>query len=689
MDDKATPENPKKDFNKLDLNQLQDFSFGTQWTQDKSSPSDKQSRAKHPRGDDRGDPRRDRRGFRKPEGGGNPAGGDRRSGGADRRPRRDAPSDARGEGRSAGGRPAQQFQGPYESPYFSASFYPEDMSFDALAKTIRGSYRTIELFEIAKTVVAKEDRFIVVLTRSDKDGGKDKKPFCISVPDGMPFDTEEEVVNHVMTNHLDKFFSTEEVEVDAPTGNFQVINKCGITGALLGPPNYHRYNQFVQQHFTTKIKGMSLEVFRNRIESVRDPEVVTQWTDQMKKVVRFTLKTEEAAKPARSEEAPPVAKDEAAPEEKAVEETPVEATTDVTSETPSAEAATEKTPFATEEVKSEDSEPVAEEPVVAEAPAVIAFDTIEDARLHLLTNARQQISRTIETVRFHGRLLESMPDSEIRRAVRGALDRQRYFPLDTANGLRGRLRREHFTIFKKGSKGVSYVCAVKRKFRVPGQTFADSIGELISFIEANPMVKVSELTSKFAGIESPAEVKEGETAPEVVVTDAQKAKFTRMQGDLRWLVMEGYVTEFIDGRLFAAPPIPEAKKKVAEEHDPENFPEKPTEKAPKKTEATVEVKTESPAQKEGPLAEPDTAEEPAPAVETTSTPELASIVEPAPTVKLTPLEEAAPVAESAPVGEATPAAEAPVPAVHELQAATPAEIEPAVSEDNETPPKTD
>ena len=75
MDDKATPENPKKDFNKLDLNQLQDFNFGTQWTQDKSSPSDTQPKGKRPRGDDRGDPRRDRRGFRKPEGGGNPGGG--------------------------------------------------------------------------------------------------------------------------------------------------------------------------------------------------------------------------------------------------------------------------------------------------------------------------------------------------------------------------------------------------------------------------------------------------------------------------------------------------------------------------------------------------------------------------------------------------------------------------------------
>src|SRR5882757_10858276 len=38
MDDTASNENPPKGFNKIDLTQLQGFSFGTQWTQDKSAP---------------------------------------------------------------------------------------------------------------------------------------------------------------------------------------------------------------------------------------------------------------------------------------------------------------------------------------------------------------------------------------------------------------------------------------------------------------------------------------------------------------------------------------------------------------------------------------------------------------------------------------------------------------------------
>ena len=68
MDDTSATENPAPDFNKIDLTQLQGFSFGTQWTQDKADPSGKERSRERREGPPRegGDPRRDRRGFRKP-----------------------------------------------------------------------------------------------------------------------------------------------------------------------------------------------------------------------------------------------------------------------------------------------------------------------------------------------------------------------------------------------------------------------------------------------------------------------------------------------------------------------------------------------------------------------------------------------------------------------------------------------
>ncbi len=613
MDDNAPKENPPADFNKLDLSQLQGFSFGTQWTQDKSSPSERRERepgGERPRRDDRRDgpggagAPRDRRAFRKPSDAGAPAGGggggapdqgapERREFSGGPRPRRDDGGGYRGGGgprrdgpggggqRYGGYRDQPMERGPYESPFFNVTFYPEDTSFNTLVQTIRKSCRTIELFEIARTVVAKTDRFVVVVTRktpadapasapapADAAAPAAAKPaakpaFYVAVPDHMPFETDEAAVAHVLNKHLGVFFDTAEVEVEPPKGNFQVINKCGVTGELLGPPNYHRYNQIVQQHYAAKVSRMPFEAFRSRIETVRDPEAVNQWLEKMKKTTRYTWKTP----------APKTAAASAAPVEAKPSEAAAPAEAPAADATAAANAPADATPAA--------NPPAEAAPAAPAAAPVPTFDSLEDARLYLLTHARDKVVRPADSARFHGKIAETMPPGEIRRAVEGALERQRKFPLDTANALRGRLRREHFTIFKKGSKGVSYVCAVKRKFRVPGQTFADSIGALISFIEANPMIRASELPAKFLGVSvtvpaAPAEA--GAPAPaEPPLSVDDRAKISRLQGDLVWLVREGYVTEFIDGRLFAPPPMVEDRKKEvgATEHDPENFPDVP------------------------------------------------------------------------------------------------------------------
>ncbi|HEY3756560.1 MAG TPA: hypothetical protein VGL42_10465 [Opitutaceae bacterium] len=579
MDDDVPKENPPADFNKIDLSQLQGFSFGTQWTQDKSAPGgDKRDRGDGRSRRDSGDmpaDRRDRRAFRRPDApasdappseprgpGSHEGGPPRREFGGDRRPRpegRDFRGGPRGpgggdrerQGYGGGGYGGNRAQGgshearaPYDSPFFSVTFYPEDTSFNALVKTVRASCRTIELFEIARTVLGKPERFTVLLTRRDPNGPRPgvpsrqaappaeppaepgaaapKEQIFISLPDNLPFESEDAAIAHVLNTHLAQFFDSAEVEVEPPKGNFQVINRCTVTGELLGPPNYHRYNQIVQQHHAAKAIRMPLDAYKTRIESVRDPEVVAKWLEKMKKVMRYTSKL-----------------------------------------------------------------PVAE----GQTPPV--FDAWEDARTFVIASAKEKLVRASGHARFHGRAVETLPPGEIRRAVEGTLERQRRFPLDTANALRGRLRREHFTIFKKGAKGISYVCAVKRKFRTPGQTFAETIGTLIQFIENHAMVKAGELPKRFLGLapEAPAPADDGAPAPTQVISVEEREKIARLQGDLLWLVREGYVTEFIDGSLYAPPPMVEARRKEVEheEHDPENFPDRPEGAAPAEASAPVEV----------------------------------------------------------------------------------------------------
>ncbi|MBA3850193.1 MAG: hypothetical protein C0502_09400 [Opitutus sp.] len=639
MDDqKPANESNEAGLNKIDLSQLQDFTFGTQWTEVKQTGSGGGGRRE--RDFDRGERRerrddggnrgpggpggpRDRRGFRKPAGppateGGQsaqrPPMGDRperpmgdrppRGEGFRGGPRRDfrgGPGGERGgfrggERRDFGDRPPME-RGPYVSPYFTCTCYPEDVGFAAMVKAVRASCRTFQLFEITKAVLEKNDRFVVVIQRKPAEqpaapaegeaaaaAPAKPGPLFMTMPDHLPFDTEEAAVQHVLKHHLANFFEAQDVEIEAPKGNFPIINKCGITGELLGPPNYHKYQQILQQHHATRLGRMPFEKFRDSIVSAREPEVIQQWLDKMKKVTRYTWKPQ-PAKQAPAPAAPAVPAAEAAP--------PAEAA--AAAETPAPEA--------------------------APAPAGPSFDSLDEARAHLLANAKEKVVRAVENVRFHGKHIEKLPPGEIKRAVEGHVERQRRFPLDTANALRGRLRREGFTIFKKGSRGVSYVCAVKRRFRVPGQVFSETIGALIDFIERNPMLAMKELPQKFLGIDlaaavtaapAPAEGSTPSQAPFAALAPEQAEKLRKMNNDLRWLVMEGYVTEFSDGKLYAAPPmVPQAAKKAdehGEEHDPVDFPEAPV--SAEAAAAPVAEASGEPA--ESAAAEPAPAAEPPP-----------------------------------------------------------------------------
>ena len=643
MDDTTPANEPSQPgLNKIDLSQLQTFNFGTQWTEVKpvspGRPRDFDRGDRPPRRDDdggHGAPARDRRAFRKPAGpapgGPGPAPGapagegqpqagrrfaERREGG----PRREFHGGERREGfdRREGGQPFDR--APYISPYFVATCYPEDTGFAAMVKAVRASCRTYQLFEITKAVLEKNDRFVIVVQRARPDQAErpaegtaapvaaKPAPLFMSMPDHLPFETEDAAISHVLANNLGAFFEMQEVEIDPPKGNFPIINKCGITGELLGPPNYHRYQQLLQQHHAAKLGRMPFERFRESIISVREPEVAAQWLEKMKKTVRYTWK-------------PPVARVPTTP--------PLELAAK-----PSSTEAAEGRPAAAPALASEIAPtaettpaPVPETPVpdlsaVGSAKAeIISFDNIEDARLHLMANARDRVVRAVENVRFHGKLIEKLPPGEIRRALEGHVERQRRFPLDTANALRGRLRREGFTIFKKGSRGVSYVCAVKRRFRVPGQVFSETITALIDFIEQHPMALMKELPKGFLGIAvaatvvapppasaetsavapamadktegRSAEVTPPPAAPFATLTPEQSEKLRKLSNDLRWLVMEGYVTEFSDGKLFAPPPMaPQAAKRAEsgeDEHDPVDFPEAPVSAETTAGKSTTEV----------------------------------------------------------------------------------------------------
>ena len=179
------------------------------------------------------------------------------------------------------------------------------------------------------------------------------------------------------------------------------------------------------------------------------------------------------------------------------------------------------------------------------------LESLDAARGFLLAFRKEQVVRSHREVRFAGRLLEEMAPGPIRDSVRFELERQRAFPLQTANGIRGRLNREGFHIYRKGKKGIHYACAVRRRCRDPKATFSDSLTMIFAALGARPGQHAKDVVAAVAGEQA---------------DDAARAK---VAGELSFLIGEGYVANLPDGRLFAQPVLSEAKAAGEREDDGE------------------------------------------------------------------------------------------------------------------------
>lgn len=175
----------------------------------------------------------------------------------------------------------------YFKPTVEVSFHPEEESFKKLTKALRISSKTYQLFEIVQLLINKYEHFFIAI-RPQKIKDKDNGFLYISVPDHLPFESEDEAIENVMNNHIDKFFDTEAVKIDPPKGSFQAIARCTQSGALIGPPNYHRYPELIRTHLNKSL--LNKKIAEKSIELVKDKELIDKWLEQMSYQTRYIAK---------------------------------------------------------------------------------------------------------------------------------------------------------------------------------------------------------------------------------------------------------------------------------------------------------------------------------------------------------------------------------------------------------------
>ncbi|MBQ2722329.1 MAG: hypothetical protein IJF70_05425 [Opitutales bacterium] len=308
-------------------------------------------------------------------------------------------------------------------------FYPDDAPFNKLADIMKSSKRTYQLFDIAKLVLEKSDRFIVLAKNLPAEDGATKPLYCAQ-PLNIPFEDEASAKASAIEYYVNELFEKVQIEVEPPKGNFQLVNKCNATGDLLGAPNWHRYNEYLREYHREKCSKMSFEAFLATIEAVRDADSISTWLEQMKTRDVYKLKN------------------------------------------------------ATEGEND-------------------TFDTREAASNYVVHKIGADLVKSYEQVRMRGVNLSAMPFGRIRRNIEEAWRKQNRFPIVTANNLRGRLRREGFAVYKRGSKGFAFVSVVKRKFLLEGDKLADMPQKIFDFITENPAISTVDLPYKFLGLTPP------------------------------------------------------------------------------------------------------------------------------------------------------------------------------------------
>jgi hypothetical protein len=165
-------------------------------------------------------------------------------------------------------------------PEVHAAFTPEDHAVELLAKQIRITGRAYPLFEIAQIILAKPDRHCVTLSVKKRPDGSVIQPLYVCALDDTLWLSEEDAVRYVLERHFGTFYQPERTPVEPPKGVYTFVAQCGMSGTILGPPNYHDYQNQLRKLHAERFPRMPFDAFKARVKIVKDEGTVKKWIEE-------------------------------------------------------------------------------------------------------------------------------------------------------------------------------------------------------------------------------------------------------------------------------------------------------------------------------------------------------------------------------------------------------------------------
>ena len=197
-----------------------------------------------------------------------------------------------------GGRPP--FRGARATPSFAArtpaapalaplpvgievDFLPERRGMVPLATRLAALRRSYALFDVAHQFLAKPDYFQLRLTAVPPAAGVPAPLLFQCGQCRAVFSRKDSLSAHVFDKHFDAFCKREVVESEPPKGAFFCVARCRLSGELIGPPNYHGFNERVTELHKRRYSHMTFDAYRAQIENVHDAALLEKWSQEVRK----------------------------------------------------------------------------------------------------------------------------------------------------------------------------------------------------------------------------------------------------------------------------------------------------------------------------------------------------------------------------------------------------------------------
>jgi hypothetical protein len=164
-------------------------------------------------------------------------------------------------------------------------FLPEQQWLASMVRQIHHSKRAYPLMDLASLFLSDPKGHLVKIETAP--GAKEFKLYQ-GKRSKMVATSRDALVHQLLDDHLEDFFVKEDITVDPPTGVFPMIGKIG--DLLIGPPNHHSYAARLQEIYNARFSGMSFDRFKQKVETVRDEELVAKWKEESSQKTVYRLK---------------------------------------------------------------------------------------------------------------------------------------------------------------------------------------------------------------------------------------------------------------------------------------------------------------------------------------------------------------------------------------------------------------